>query len=115
MVSSSSLNHEVAYPEKLTCNRYSSFVPELQEARLRARKLVKKYNDHLPDDATTATLNADRALMLEKILGRMGEGSRIEPPFYVDYGCNTAIGDGFYANTKYVFCVIPLYGCLVYC
>jgi len=48
--------------------------------------------------------------MLQELLGRVGRNCYIEPPFYVDYGCNISIGDNFYANSKYVsvsllFCV----------
>lgn len=83
--------------------RYDSFVPELVEARLRARKLVKKYNEYLPDDATDESLNRDREVMLKEFIGHVGKGVIIDPPFRVDYGSNIIIGDGFYANFKYVW------------
>lgn len=83
-------------------NSYDSFVPELVEGRLRARKLIKKYNDYLPDDATDESLNSDRDAMLRQFIGRVGKDVCIDPPFRVDYGCNVIIGDKFYANFKFV-------------
>lgn len=81
---------------------YNSFVPELVEGRLRARKLVKKYNEYLPDDSTDESLNRDREIMLKQCIGHVGKGVIIDPPFRVDYGCNIIIGDNFYANFKFV-------------
>lgn len=83
-------------------NRYDSFFPELLAGRLRARKLVKKYNEYLPDDATDESLAEDRDAILKELIGHVGKGASIDPPFRVDYGCNIIIGDGFYANFKCV-------------
>lgn len=33
----------------------------------------------------------------------MGETTYIEPPFFVDYGCNIAVGRNFYANFYAIF------------
>lgn len=81
---------------------YNSFVPQLEEARLRSRKFCRKYNDYLPDDATTASLAAGREAMIEKMVGRAGKECFMEPPVYFDYGFNIILGERFYANTKYV-------------
>ncbi|RDW58180.1 hypothetical protein BP6252_13591 [Coleophoma cylindrospora] len=91
---------------------YDSFVPELMAGRLRARKLVKKYNDYLPDDATDESLAEDRNVMLKELLGHVGKGVDIDPPFRVDYGCNISIGDGFYGNFNMVIldCAIVTIG-----
>ncbi|KAH8196981.1 hypothetical protein TruAng_008840 [Truncatella angustata] len=86
------------YEKMISGMPYDSFVPELRAGRLRARKIVKKYNEHLPDDATDESLTKDRSVMLNKLLGRIGKGVDIDPPFRVDYGCNISIGDNFYAN-----------------
>lgn len=80
--------------------RYDSFVPQLKEARLRARKLTKKYIDHLPDDATVESLTVFREDVLGQLLGKVGKDCWIEPTFFVDYGCNISIGDRFYGNAK---------------
>lgn len=65
---------------------------ELREARLRARGLVKAFNDSEPTDAKR------RADLLSKLLGAVGEGAEIEPPFHCDYGVNIRIGERFFAN-----------------
>ncbi|KAG9232016.1 maltose O-acetyltransferase [Amylocarpus encephaloides] len=90
------------YERMISGMLYDSLVPELEDARLRSRKLMKKYNDYLPDDATTASLAADRQKMLREYVGYLGEESWIEAPFYFDYGCNISFGDRFYANTNLV-------------
>ena len=46
-----------------------------------------------------------REVILKELFGRMGKDCFLEPPLFVDYGCNISLGDGFYANAKYVFCV----------
>lgn len=81
---------------------YNCIAPELMEARFRARRLTTKYNAHFPADATIKSLEQDRNGMLEEIMGSVGPDSYIEPPFYVDYGCNIRLGDRFYSNFKYV-------------
>ncbi|OBT40804.1 hypothetical protein VE00_08921 [Pseudogymnoascus sp. WSF 3629] len=48
------------------------------------------------------SLQADRNRVLEELIGRIGPDSYIEPPFYVDYGCNIRLGDRFYANFNMV-------------
>jgi hypothetical protein len=67
---------------------------------LRARKLVKRFNEHLPDDATDESLRVDREAILKDLIGHVGEGTFIDPPLRVDYGCNISLGKGFYANFK---------------
>lgn len=63
---------------------------------------MHKYNTYFPDDATNDTLVAERERILNEMLGKIGTNPFIETPFNVDYGCNTSIGDNFYANFKYV-------------
>lgn len=59
---------------------------------------MHKYNTHFPDDATPASLAADREAMLQGILGKVGKGVFIEPPLSLDYGCNVSLGEDFYSN-----------------
>jgi maltose O-acetyltransferase len=40
--------------------------------------------------------------MLKELIGHIGKGVDIDPPFRVDYGCNISIGDYFYGNFKCV-------------
>lgn len=74
--------------------------PSLMEGRFRARKLMHKYNNHFPDDATSDSLTADREVMLKEIFGKIGKEPFIEPPLNIDYGSNISIGDRFYSNFK---------------
>ncbi|OKL56439.1 hypothetical protein UA08_08159 [Talaromyces atroroseus] len=100
------------YEKMISGMTYNSFAPELVEGRLRGRKLVKKYNDYLPDDATDESLAADRDVMLKEFIGHVGKDVCIDPPFRVDYGCNIIIGDRFYANFNMVIldCAIVTIG-----
>jgi hypothetical protein len=41
---------------------------------------------------------SQREDILRELFGRVGQGVYIEPPLFVDYGCNISIGTGFYAN-----------------
>lgn len=84
----------------MTRNRYSCLAPELVTARHRARRLATKYNSDFPDDASPESLDKDREAKLKEMFGSLGKGVYIEPPFFIDYGCNISVGDGFYANFK---------------
>jgi maltose O-acetyltransferase len=66
--------------------------PELVEGRLRAARLTKAYNDTAADD------DAGRMRILGELLGALGEGTELRPPFYCDYGSNIEIGAGTFAN-----------------
>lgn len=63
------------------------------------RKFCQQYNSTFPsgDDDSPETLAANRHASLQTVLGRLGAGAYLEPPFYLDYGCNTVIGDRFYS------------------
>ncbi|KAK9349850.1 putative sugar O-acetyltransferase [Lipomyces doorenjongii] len=82
-------------------NRYNLFVPESLAGRLRSRKLVKKFNEYLSDDATNESLAEGRNIILKELIGHVGKGVYIDPPLGVDYGCNIAIGDGFFWKLQY--------------
>ena len=60
--------------------------------RQRAKRLVYRLNN-LPPEAVE-----ERMAILRELLGRMGEGCWIEPPFRCDYGSNIFLGAKFYAN-----------------
>ncbi|TVY38040.1 putative acetyltransferase, partial [Lachnellula subtilissima] len=90
------------YERMISGMLYNSLVSELEEGRLRARKLTKRYCDYLPDDATPDSLGEEREKMLRQLCGRVGKSPWIEPPFFMDYGCNISLGDRFYANTNMV-------------
>lgn len=71
---------------------YTASDPELVALRQNARRLTRLYN------ATTEEEHARRRELLAELLGAMGEGVYIEPPFRCDYGRNIIAGDNFYAN-----------------
>ncbi len=66
--------------------------PELAAADLRARRLEERYN------ATDAADGDGRRAILEELLGSIGEGTVIRPPFHCDYGSNITIGASCFAN-----------------
>lgn len=41
--------------------------------------------------------------LFRELFGSLGKGAFLEPPFNCDYGCNTYIGDNFYANMDCIF------------
>lgn len=61
---------------------------------------MHKYNNSFPDDATSDSLLADREVLLQQMLGKVGKGAYVEPPVNIDYGCNISIGEAFYSNFK---------------
>lgn len=76
---------------------YDAADPQLVEERLHARRLLKTLNDSHPDDHLL------RQATLGQLLGKMGTGVHIEPPFYCDYGSHIELGDRVYLNFN---CVI---------
>ena len=66
---------------------YNSRDPELLAAAHRARALLAQYN------GTPSTDGTARRSLLTRLLGAVGEGVWIEPPFFCDYGAQIVIGD----------------------
>lgn len=71
---------------------YQADDPELEADALRARRLEERYNTSAPED------DAGRRAILEELLGSVGAGTVIRPPFRCDYGTNLHIGAGSFAN-----------------
>jgi len=76
---------------------YLASAPELVAARVHARRLCAQFNASDPEDA------AQRATLLSKLLGAVGDGAWIEPPFLCDYGTQIQLGDGVFINFGAVF------------
>ncbi|XXF75115.1 sugar O-acetyltransferase [Myxococcaceae bacterium GXIMD 01537] len=76
---------------------YLGWDPELLAERNRARKLLRAYN------ATTEEEPERRRELLTQLLGKVGTGVWLEPPFYCDYGTYLELGDRVYMNFN---CVI---------
>lgn len=70
---------------------YDAADPELVAARLRARQLLRRFND------TFGRNKGERAQLLAELIGQDTD-AWIEPPFYCDYGTNIRLGRGVYAN-----------------
>ncbi len=65
---------------------------ELARDNMKARKLTRLINN-LTEDQPEEMLR-----LFRELLGSVGENFWITPPYRTDYGCNTYIGDNFYAN-----------------
>jgi maltose O-acetyltransferase len=76
---------------------YEAWDPELVEMRMRARGVWQRLNG---DNATDAT---GRLSIVRELLGNIGEGAIIEPPFFCDYGAHISLGAGAYVNMNCVF------------
>ncbi|KAM0551367.1 hypothetical protein ACHAPJ_008476 [Fusarium lateritium] len=93
--------HCEQYDRMISGMLYDSFVPELVNSRLAARRSMMNYNTWLPegDDFNIDHVSKKRAEMLRSFLGHVAdEEVFIEPPFRVDYGPNLSVGKRFYAN-----------------
>lgn len=66
--------------------------PEIAERSAAALDLMAAYN------ATSVRQRPLRRRLLEQLLGSVGEGTEIRPPFYVDYGAHITIGARCFAN-----------------
>jgi maltose O-acetyltransferase len=69
---------------------YLASDPELVRDRRRCRSLLQEINGQ-PDEE-------ERLALLRELLGRIGRGSFIQPPFACDYGYNVSVGDDVFIN-----------------
>ena len=69
---------------------YRASDPELVRERERCRSLLHALNTRAND--------GELLPVLRELLGRLGSGSFIQPPFACDYGYNIAVGDGVFIN-----------------
>jgi maltose O-acetyltransferase len=76
---------------------YDSRDPELLTLAHRARALLVAFS------ATPSTDAQARREVLSTLLGEVGEGVWIEPPFFCDYGQHIVIGRDSFVNTNCVF------------
>ena len=75
---------------------YDPSDPELSALRARARRLARAYNDAGEDEPER------RRELLRELFGGCGENITCEPPLRFDYGCNTTVGEHFFANFNLV-------------
>ena len=76
---------------------YLPFDDELGRDNRIARMLTRLFNN------STEEQQDYRRTLLKQLFKSTGENIYIEPPFRTDYGCNTSIGDNFYANYDCIF------------
>lgn len=76
---------------------YLASDPELAAARLRARDLWERLN------AAPADAAHEKAELLRALLGSIGPGAVVEPPFYCDYGTQIELAAGAFVNFNCVF------------
>ena len=74
---------------------YNIHDPELEADREKVKELLLLFN-HAEDVA-------EKRPILEQLLGKIGQNSFIEPPFYCSYGQNTYIGDYVFINSQCTF------------
>ena len=70
---------------------------ELAKDNAKARKLTRLINMATEEQADY------RLQLFRELFGSIGNKFWVEPPFRTDYGCNTYIGDNFYANYDCIF------------
>jgi maltose O-acetyltransferase len=71
---------------------YLPFDEELGRDNKKARMLTRLFN------SSTEEQQDYRKILLKQLFKSTGDNIYIEPPFRTDYGCNTSIGENFYAN-----------------
>lgn len=76
----------------LTGDLYIAEDPEIAAESLRSLRLLERFNRSSVDEPD------ERERLLRELLGSLGEGSVIRPPFYCDYGHHTQIGARSFAN-----------------
>jgi maltose O-acetyltransferase len=82
---------------------YRADDPTIQADLARCAGLVERYNGLAHDD------QAGRDALLRELLGDVGEGAVVRPPFRCDYGWNIHLGAGTFVNYDAVMLdVVPI-------
>lgn len=71
---------------------YNAYDENLSKIRFKVRTAVHKYNKTSPKQEKL------RKKLLQEILGKCGKDVFMEPSINFDYGCNTTVGNYFFAN-----------------
>ncbi|KAI9706576.1 MAG: hypothetical protein M1836_003583 [Candelina mexicana] len=86
------------YEKMISGMMYNPLLSSLLEARHRARGLAADYNNLDTKMISFQDIGQARFQRLEKLVGKVGENTFIEPPFLPDYGCNVSIGADTFIN-----------------
>src|SRR5690606_17931630 len=78
-------DHRTEKQKMLAGELYRAVGDELAADQRRAETLVRAYNATGPDEGER------RQALLRDLLGAVGEGAVLRPPFYCDYGYNIRI------------------------
>lgn len=81
----------------LTGELYDAYVPELIAERDHAKEQMYLYNKLAP------SAFEERKVILQEVLGSIGNKFTIEQPFYCEFGYNIHLGENFFSNFN---CVI---------
>lgn len=102
------------YDKMILSLPYDKFDKELWTKRHLSHEMALDYaNIRLKDfDYDLHKHIKAREEYLKTIFGKVGDGIYMEPPFYVDYGCNISMGQNFYANFNVIFldCTLITFG-----
>jgi maltose O-acetyltransferase len=82
----------VMHDRMLRGELYIAEDPEIAAAYLRAQELVERYN------ATGAREQPERDRLLQSLLGHVGDGVIVRPPFRCDYGTQIRVGARTFVN-----------------
>lgn len=88
------MQNEMTEKEKMLAGLIydANYDPQLIEERMKAKEMIRDYNDLRPRDME------GRTALLRRFLGTVKENILIEQPFYCDYGYNVHVGENFYSN-----------------
>lgn len=76
--------------------RYDSSDLEIKKLHLSGKKMMWKFNRTSPN-------NVQQTDILRQMLGSIGSNSRINQPFWIDYGCNIYLGKCCFINMNCTF------------
>ena len=76
---------------------YNPYDEELVLLRIKSRTICDLYNSSPQDNPS------NRWKIIKRLFGSVGEGSKLNSPFYCDYGFNIHVGKNFYANYNCIF------------
>lgn len=98
---------------------YDIYNDALIKRRILSSEMTRQYYDiKLQDyDFDVKKYSAARQEFMQTIIGKVGDGVYMEPPFYVDYGFNVIMGKNFYANFNCTLldCTLITFGDNVLC
>lgn len=86
------------YQDMISGMLYNPMHPKLVEGRHRCRGLAHRFNTFDPNSGDFEHVASEREKIMKQILGHVGDGTFIEPPFLPDYGCNVSIGKNCFMN-----------------